>query len=65
MLATIAVPIVIYTLMPQLHRLRVRLIGARNMLRDQPGVTEDDVTMRAIVQDSYGPAERWRIGRDL
>lgn len=26
-LATIAVPIVIYALMPQLHRLRVRLLG--------------------------------------
>lgn len=26
-LATIAVPIVIYVLMPQLHRLRVRLLG--------------------------------------
>jgi antibiotic biosynthesis monooxygenase (ABM) superfamily enzyme len=34
-LATIAVPIVIYALMPQLHRLRVRLIGAKNMQRDQ------------------------------
>jgi antibiotic biosynthesis monooxygenase (ABM) superfamily enzyme len=28
-LATIAVPIVIYGLMPYLHRLRVRLLGAR------------------------------------
>jgi hypothetical protein len=26
-LATVAVPIVIYGLMPQLHRLRVRLLG--------------------------------------
>jgi antibiotic biosynthesis monooxygenase (ABM) superfamily enzyme len=34
-LATIAVPIVIYALMPQLHRLRVRLIGAKNMQRDE------------------------------
>ena len=29
--------------------------------RPEPGVKEDDVTMRAIVQDSYGPAERWRL----
>lgn len=28
-LATIAVPIVIYVLMPRLHRLRVRLLGGR------------------------------------
>ena len=28
-LATAAVPIVIYGLMPQLHRLRARLLGAR------------------------------------
>jgi antibiotic biosynthesis monooxygenase (ABM) superfamily enzyme len=28
-LATVAVPIVIYGLMPQLHRLRVRLLAAR------------------------------------
>jgi NADPH:quinone reductase-like Zn-dependent oxidoreductase len=24
-------------------------------------VTEDDVTMRAIVQDSYGPGDQWRL----
>ena len=29
LLATVAVPIVIYGLMPQLHRLRVRLLGHR------------------------------------
>ena len=29
MLATVAVPIVIYGLMPRLHRLRARIIGAR------------------------------------
>jgi antibiotic biosynthesis monooxygenase (ABM) superfamily enzyme len=29
-LATIAVPIVIYGLMPQLHRLRARLVAARS-----------------------------------
>lgn len=34
-LATIAVPIVIYALMPQVHRLRVRLIGVTNMQPDQ------------------------------
>ena len=28
-LATVAVPIVIYGLMPQLHRFRARLLGAR------------------------------------
>ena len=28
LLATVAVPIVIYGLMPQLHRLRVRLLGS-------------------------------------
>lgn len=31
-LATIAVPIVIYGLMPQLHRLRVRLLNAQRSL---------------------------------
>lgn len=34
-LATVAVPIVIYALLPQLHRLHVRLIGAQNIQRDQ------------------------------
>ena len=29
-LATVAVPIVIYGLMPRLHRLRARIIGARD-----------------------------------
>ncbi len=28
-LATIAVPIVIYALMPQLHRVRIRIVGAK------------------------------------
>ena len=32
-LATVAVPIVIYGLMPQLHRLRVRLTGRRTISR--------------------------------
>jgi antibiotic biosynthesis monooxygenase (ABM) superfamily enzyme len=31
-LATVAVPIVIYGLMPQLHRLRVRLVTGRSAL---------------------------------
>lgn len=31
-LATIAVPIVIYGLMPQLHKARVRILTARNRL---------------------------------
>ena len=34
-LATIAVPVVIYALTPQLHRLRVRLIGVNSVQRDQ------------------------------
>jgi antibiotic biosynthesis monooxygenase (ABM) superfamily enzyme len=33
--ATIAVPIVTYALMPQLHRLRVRLIGVKRVQRDE------------------------------
>ena len=37
-LATVAVPIVIYGLMPRLHRLRARLIGARgdDLSQDHP-----------------------------
>ena len=35
-LATIAVPIVIYGLMPQLHRARVRLLTARSDARGRP-----------------------------
>ncbi len=27
----------------------------------QASLCEDDVTMRVIVQDSYGPAERWQL----
>ena len=37
-LATVAVPIVIYGLMPRLHRLRARIIGARATSR-QHGIT--------------------------
>jgi hypothetical protein len=36
-LATTAVPIVICALMPQLHRLRVRLIGVNNVPLDEGG----------------------------
>ena len=32
-LATVAVPIVIYGLMPQLHRLRVRVLAGRPLVR--------------------------------
>jgi antibiotic biosynthesis monooxygenase (ABM) superfamily enzyme len=36
-LATVAVPIVIYGLMPQLHRLRIRLL-TRRVEKDRPGI---------------------------
>jgi hypothetical protein len=38
----------------------VRLIGVKTVHTSRP-VPEDDDTMRAIVQDRYGPAERWRL----
>jgi antibiotic biosynthesis monooxygenase (ABM) superfamily enzyme len=46
-LATIAVPIVIYALMPQLHRLRARLLRARLLTRIASSRTTTDSTPSA------------------
>jgi len=55
-LATIAVPIVIYGLMPQLHRLRGQLAFGGSTPGDQPGI-------RRSVAGGSSHRARWQPGR--
>ena len=62
-LATIAVPIVIYGLMPQLHRLRVRLLTRVRRTHDDPERSDPKGRRRHSVTTVYSPAYLLRTQR--
>jgi hypothetical protein len=61
-LATVAVPVVIYGLMPLLHRVRIALLTQRAPVRPKKRASDMNATprrtrMKAITQDRYGSAD--------